>query len=294
MKISIITDEVSADPETAIELAAAWGIREFELRGFYTDRAPELSQYQKQRLRDMLEDYEARVVALSPGLFKVAYPTEHAPRTSLGWMDRPGYEAWAEAKQVVFHHLNELLPASLEYANELGARLIVIFSFHRAGAPPGPPPDEVLDCLSRAAERASAAGLQLAIETEEGFWADTGEHSAQVVRTINHPALGINWDPANSFCAGDDPYPEGYSHVRELVHHVHFKDAMRDPSGEAQFALHGEIDWAGQIQALADDGYDGYISVETHLRPKVDTARKSFERLRALVASATQDRDNPD
>lgn len=81
--------------------------------------------------------------------------------------------------------------------------------------------------------------------------------------------------------------------MRRLVRHVHFKDAMRDPGGEAQFVLQGEIDWAGQIQALADDGYDGYISVETHLRPKVDTARRSFERLRTLVASATQDRDNP-
>jgi len=293
MKISIITDEVSADPETAIELAAGWGVREFELRGFYTDRAPELSQYQRQRLRDMLKDYDARVIALSPGLFKVAYPIEHAPRTSLGWMDRPGYEAWEESKRVAFHHLHELLPASLEYANELGARTIVIFSFHRAGAPPGSPPDEVLDYLSRAAERASEAGLQLVIETEEGFWADTGEHSSQVVQTINHPALGINWDPANSFCAGDNPYPDGYRHVRGLVRHVHFKDAVRDSSGGVQFALHGEIDWAGQIQALADDGYDGYISVETHLRPKVDTARRSFESLRALVTSATQNRDNP-
>jgi sugar phosphate isomerase/epimerase len=294
MKISMITDEMSADPETAIELATDWGIKEFELRGFYTDRAPELSPYQKQRLRDMLEDYEARVIALSPGLFKVAYPTGHCPRSSLGWMDRPGYEAWAEAKRIVLHHLHELLPASLEYANELGARLVVVFSFHRAGAPPGMPPDEVLDCLRRAAEQASAAGLQLAIETEEGFWADTGERSAQIVRTINHPALGINWDPANSFCAGDVPYPEGYSHLRGLVRHVHFKDATRDPGGEAQFALHGEIDWAGQIQALANDGYDGFISVETHLRPKVCTAKKSFERLRALVASATQARNDPD
>ncbi|HEU4746298.1 MAG TPA: hypothetical protein VFS61_13720, partial [Anaerolineales bacterium] len=70
MKISIITDEVSADPETAIELGAEWGIHDFELRGFFTDRAPRFSAYQKQRLRDALDEFQARIVAIGPGLFK--------------------------------------------------------------------------------------------------------------------------------------------------------------------------------------------------------------------------------
>src|SRR5512138_2120918 len=154
MKISLITDEISADPETAIELGTEWGIHDFELRGFYTDRVPRLSAYQKQRLHDMLSEYQARVIAISPGLFKVPYPPKHAPHTSLGWMDSAGYETWFEAQRLAHYHLNELLPASLDFANEFGARMVLAFSFDRAGAPPGQPPEEILNCLRQAAERA--------------------------------------------------------------------------------------------------------------------------------------------
>jgi hypothetical protein len=34
MILSIVTDEISADLETVIELGAEWGISQFELRGF--------------------------------------------------------------------------------------------------------------------------------------------------------------------------------------------------------------------------------------------------------------------
>lgn len=289
MKISILTDEISADPETAIELGTEWGVHDFELRGFFTDRAPLLSAYQKQRLRDALDEYQARIVAIGPGLFKFAYPPPMASRFPLGWMDRAAYEHWAESQRLAHYHLNELLPACLDYANELGARLVIIFGFDRAGAPCGPPPDEILNCLQLAAERASAAGIKLAIENEDGFWADSGERSAQMVRAVNHPALGINWDPGNAYFAGDDPYPTGYQSVRSMVSHVHFKDAMRDSEGVLHYVANGQVDWAGQISALASDHYEGFISIETHIRPKVASARSSIDRLRAMMSLAQED-----
>jgi len=289
MKISIITDEISSDPETAIELGVAWGVGDFELRGFFTDRAPRFSDYQKQRLRDLLSEHQARIVAIGPGLFKMAFPAQQAPRSALSWMDRNGYESWSEATRAVKYHLNELLPESLDYANELGAHLVVIFGFDRAGAPPGEPPEEALNCLRLAAERAEAAGLELALENEAGFWADTGARTAHIVRAINHPALGINWDPGNAFFAGDLPYPDGYAAVQRLVRHVHFKDADREKNGDPHYSLEGQINWADQIKALSADGFEGFISIETHLRPKVAAGRAALERLRTLI-NATLDR----
>jgi sugar phosphate isomerase/epimerase len=287
VKLGIVTDEVSADPETAIELGTGWGTHNFELRGVFASRAPSLSPYEKSHVRDALDAYQARVVALSPGLFKFPYPSRERVRASLAWMDREGYESWAAAQQRLRYHIDELLPASLDYAAELGAGIVVVFSFDRAGLPPGPPPEEVLQILSRAAERAGAAGIQLAVENEEGFWGDTGERTANLVRTIGHPALGVNWDPGNAVCAGDEPFPAAYKAVRGLVRHVHFKDAQRSADGTAVYVAEGEVDWKGQLRALAADGYEGYISVETHLRPKVSSARQLLERLRLLVASAT-------
>ncbi len=284
--ISLVTDELSADPETAIELGVGWGIRNFELRGFFTDRVPSFSDYQKQQLRHVLADYDAHIVALSPGLFKMSYPPKSAYRWSFGCLDLPSYESWSEAHRQVQYHLQELLPATLDYAQELDVKVVVIFGFNRGGAAPGEPPEEVCNALRLAAEQAERSGVVLVVETEDGFWADTGEQTAAMINTINHPALRVNWDPGNSFCAGETPFPAGYNAVRGLVRHVHFKDAKRYPGGRADFVVDGEIDWKGQINALTLDGYDGYVSIETHVRPKISAAHASLDRLKSLLEPA--------
>jgi sugar phosphate isomerase/epimerase len=286
LKISLITDEISTDPEVAFELGRDWGITDFEVRGYFTDRVPMLSAYQKRRLREMINEYGARIVAISPGLFKIPHPAFEPGRSSLGWMDRDLFDTWASARAALQFHTNELLPASLEYALELGATIVVCFGFHRGGRAPGPAPAEVLDALGRAAERAAKAGLILAVETEEGFWADTGARSAGIVQAIGHPALAINWDPANAFAAGDVPFPDGYTAVRHVARNVHFKDARRRPDGAAEFVLNGEVDWPGQIAALRQNGYEGFVAIETHLRPRIAAARSSLERLRDLIANS--------
>src|SRR5258706_7568384 len=181
IKISLVTDELSGDPETAIEVAVAWGVRHFDLRGIHTDRAPRLSPYQKHQLRGALDDYGAEIIALSPGLFKMAYPPKAAYRWSFGCLDAASFESWTETHRQVQYHLHELLPAALDYAGELGAKRVVIFAFARGEADPGPPPEEVCNILRLAAERASAAGIVLVVETEDGFWADTGERTAALI-----------------------------------------------------------------------------------------------------------------
>lgn len=284
LKISLITDEISADPETAIELGVQWGVLDFELRGFYTDRVPYISGYQKQLLRNVLDRYQASIIAIGPGLFKVPFPPEKPARNSLAWLDSGGYESWSAARKTCYSHLNELLPASLDYANELGARKIVTFGFDRGGAPCGSPPEEMLDLLRLAAQRAETEGLELVLENEAGFWADTGAHTAELVRLVNHPALKVNWDPGNAYFACDQPFPEGYNAVRPYVRHVHFKDAGTGPMGEPEYLVKGQIDWEGQIRALAADGYEGHISVETHTWPKVAATQALLQRLQVLIA----------
>jgi sugar phosphate isomerase/epimerase len=286
MNIALVTDELSADPQTALELASEWGIRHVELRGYFTDRVPMLSAYQRQRLRRLVATHGVTVTAISPGLFKIPYPAETPSTSNLGWMDRSFFQHWADSRTVLDQHLRELLPASIDFALEFGAGFIIAFSFHRAGGPGGPAPRPVIDTLAAAAEKVHAAGLTLLIETEEGFWADTGARSAALLSAVGHPALALNWDPANSFCEGDCPYPDGYAHVRGFVRNVHFKDARRFADGRCAFVAEGEVDWQGQIRALIADGYEGCITLEPHLEPMVPATRQALERLRGLIASA--------
>lgn len=287
MILSLVTDEVSADLETALELGTAWGVHHFELRGYGDRRVPFFSDYQKQRVRELLPAHQAQVIALSPGLFKFPYPARERESFPVSVIDADLYGRWQTARDLLRQHTEEMLPASLEYARELGADRIVIFCFHRGGQPPGNPPDEVLQALHAAAEQAGRAGIRLCVEVEEGFWGDTGRRTANVIRAVNHPNLGVNWDPGNAIVAGDVPFPDGYQAVRGSTWHVHFKDVAR-AAGGYQYVVDGEIDWRGQIAALAADGYSGYISVETHMSPKVSAAEAGVRRLRQLIETASQ------
>jgi sugar phosphate isomerase/epimerase len=217
-------------------------------------------------------------------LFKFPYPARNRERFPLEVIDAGIFEKWHDAHSLLDYHCQELLPKALEYAKEVSAPRVVIFSFDRGENPAGSSvPDEVLGCLQHAADAANRVGIELVVEVEDHFWADTGARTAELIAKVDRSALGVNWDPGNALAAGDLPFPDGYKAVRRSVKHVHFKDAISSTGGKTRYAVHGEIDWAGQIQALAVDRYAGYISVEPHMEPKVASARAVYQRLKSLI-----------
>lgn len=292
MKISIVTDEISADLETALELSKDWGVDAVELRGVGRHRYPAVDDLWQTRVPELIRESGLQVAALSPGLFKIPFPRPPGTDTRiLRWEDATVFEQSRKAEARVRYHLETLLPASILAAQQLGAKTIICFSFDRgAGVSSQEPiPLEVIDVLKEAANQVQGAGLTLAIEVEHICWGHNGRRTAEIVEKVGNPVLGINWDPANAYRAGEDtPYPDDYSAVRDLVRHVHFKDARTDAqTGERYFDVEGDIDWPGQIKALIEDGYDGFISVETHARPKVKMAQRSLQRLIRLIKGAS-------
>jgi sugar phosphate isomerase/epimerase len=286
MIISIVTDELSGDPETAFELGLEWGVRHFELRGAYGERVPRLSAHARHRLVRAVREFGVEITALSPGLFKFRFPEREPARSNLGWMDAGFFDAWRERKAMLADHLERLLPETLELAAEVGARTLISFSFSRDGGPGGEAPQGVVETLAEAAERAAAAGIDFLIETEEGHWADTGARSAALIGRIGTERAGINWDPANALIDGDVPYPDGYRFVRPFVRNVHFKDARRFADGSWTLLADGDVDWSGQVRALVGDGYAGPIAIEPHLSPAVASTRNALEKLRRLIREA--------
>lgn len=288
LEIAIVTDEFSADPETAFELGLEEGVKYFELRGIHSDRIPRISGHTKARLLRAIRDFDVVITAVSPGLFKIPLPANAPTCSNLGWMDSAFFRQWQDGRAALRDHAEGLLTQTIDFAGEVGARFIIAFSFHRAGAQGGAAPAEVIDHLGAAADRVRAAGLELLIETEEGYWADTGSRSAEIVKSIGPHRVGINWDPANSFCEGDEPFPNGYQHLRTFIKNVHFKDARRDATGRSIFVAEGEIDWRGQIAALVRDRYDGFVAIEPHLERPVAAVRLSLRKLRSFIADATE------
>jgi sugar phosphate isomerase/epimerase len=295
VKVSVITDELSSDLETALELACEFGFQGVELRGIGEGRYPRVSDLMKIRTPELLAEYKLPVVSISPGLFKIPYP-EAAPieARALRWDDALSFGDGREAADRLAFHIDELLPASIEAARAVGSPLINCFSFDRGTKPLGAPvPESIVKILRHAARAAAAKKLSLSIENEVSCWGATARTSAELIGHIGQSNAGITWDPANSYRAGEDrPFPDGYRVVRRIVKHVHFKNARIDTkTGARGFHFDGVVDWVGQLEALRQDGYKAYVSVETHQRPKLITTRRYLELFQRILSQKAHKRD---
>ena len=285
MKLSVVTDEVSNDLETAIELISDWGLNYVELRGIGTQRVGQLDSFGQDQLFKTVKQSGIKVVALSPGVFKISLPQSFSELAGLlSWHARTEFYEYERQKELVERHLTELLPNTIALAEKLDLQRILVFGFIKPVGTKAEYPPAVVDYLGQAAKLAEKAGVVLALENEHVCWADTALNTKKVIEQVGSPALRLNWDPANAYIANEMPFPHGYQLIKDLVAHVHFKDVVTNPvTGEKRCAVDGEIDWNGQLKALQNDGYQGFLSIETHCKPKIMSTKECLERVLGVL-----------
>jgi len=263
LKVCTITDEISRDPDTALEIATDWGIRHFELRYLFDRRVPDIQPFTRERLRNLLTQYNADIVAISPGLFKCSI----------------------EDTSDIKSHLSDRLPRSIDLAKDLGTNLIIIFGFIGDANKYDKYFGLAVRYLSKAADLAAERNIFLAIENEPICLADTGERTARLVEAVHRSNLLINWDPGNAYVVGEKP-SVGYSHVKKFLAHIHIKDCIVDnKTGRAKFVPlgNGEIKLFEQLEKVRANAYDGFVSIETHFTPKVKGTFQCWENLKAFL-----------
>lgn len=240
MQVTVFTDEVSkGSPHRAIDLAHQWGVSHIEIRMLSAGRFPDVPDSELTGILDKLDSCGMSVSGVSPGLFKIR---DDDPR--------------------VEQDLAEKLPRACEWARRLGTDLVSCFAFLRSE---GSVPARVVDLVGRMAETTRGCGCKLVLENEAVCWGNTGREASDIIRRIGTDRIGLCWDPGNSAHAGTAcPFPEEYDEVRDLVRHVHMKNYNPDTDGWTLLDS-GAVDWRGQLHALSDDGYRGFVVVETHL-----------------------------
>ena len=164
-----------------------------------------------------------------------------------------------------FEDQPRLAGRALEIAERTGARIVRVFSYWRAIQPEACF-DRIARALQHLAGQAALHGRTIGLENEHACNIATGAETALLLEAVAHPNLKVVWDPANAYVSGETPFPDGYRRLPvERIAHVHAKDCRVDGHRPVWCALgEGSIDWKGQIRALADDGYRGWISLETH------------------------------
>ncbi len=146
----------------------------------------------------------------------------------------------------------------LRYARRLGAQHIHIM----AGEAEGPEAQQTfLRNLGWAA--AEAPGQSLTIEPlnpqdKPGYFLNDFAQAAEVIGEVGAANLGLQFDSYHAHVITGD-VTGTWRDCAPLVRHVQIGDAPgRHEPGS------GEIDFAGFLAALAEAGYDGWISAEYH------------------------------
>lgn len=118
------------------------------------------------------------------------------------------------------------------------------------------------DRMRELADAAKAQGVMLLMETGQ----ESAEELRDLLEHLNHPAVGVNFDPANMILyAKGDPI-EAVRILAPWIKHVHFKDALatKVPGEWGQEVPwgDGEVGVAAFLHALEEIGYTGACAIE--------------------------------
>ena len=266
MKLCAITDEISQEFEHALDVLLEYGATGAELRGLWGTNIADLSDEQAQRAKTALQERGLTVPCLSTPFYKCDLSVQ-AP--NLGEEAGPMHLAQARTME----QQAELLERCIRLAHFFEAPFLRVFAFWRKEIMTPDIEQRVIDAFKAPIERAAQEGITLVLENEHACLVGSGAEAARILSQIDSPHLRACWDPGNAFSLGEVPFPDGYEAIKPYLAHVHIKDARNiqtpDHGLQPQWRVvgEGEIDYTGHFAALKQDGYNGWISLETHYRP---------------------------
>lgn len=187
--------------------------------------------------------------------------------------------------------------ASFEYAQQIGAKVmrVVGSSLKFRFEPHEPQIDRLSKMFSEAVRIAEKYDIKLAVENHLDFNSD---EMLTILRNVDSPYLGINFDTGNFVRVLDDPI-EGMKKLARYVYATHIKD-LKPQKGVPVTAWYffsctpigdGLVDNQKLAQILKDNGYQGFFAVEIDfLHPDYNydedsAVEKSIKELKRISAN---------
>lgn len=257
LRIASITDEFSPNLEQALEPMAEIGMTGAELRVLWGKNIMDLTQDELKRAKQLISDKGMEVIGIASPILKCVLP--NAPEVD----SRFQHDVFASKHS--FEDQPRLADHAFDIADLMGCQIVRVFSYWRT-VNPDACFNAVVEAMHWLAEAAAKRGKIIGLENEHACNISTAADAAKVLNALKHPNLQLVWDPANALCSGEDPFPGGYSLLpKDRIAHVHTKDCHMDGMKPIWGPLGTRnVDWKGQIAALMADGYQGWLSLETH------------------------------
>ena len=152
--------------------------------------------------------------------------------------------------------------ATASLAESLGLKLV---TFHAGFLPHDHGDPDFVKLAARlalAADVFAARKIELALETGQ----ESARELAVMLRQVNRPNLGVNFDPANIILYGRDDVPGALQVLAPWIRQVHIKDARRTKTpgtwGEEVVVGTGDVDWRAFFAALQTAHFSGHVVIE--------------------------------
>lgn len=118
------------------------------------------------------------------------------------------------------------------------------------------------DRIRSLADMAAEKGIMLLLETGQ----ETAEELRHFLEDLNHPAVGVNFDPANMILYDKGHPKEALRALGPWIKHVHIKDAVCTSTpgtwGTEVPWEDGDVGGDTFLKVLKEIGYDGVLAIE--------------------------------
>lgn len=222
------------------------------------------------------EDYLAKVKAAGLGISATMIDFTHEDYSTLDTIKVTGGivpdEYWPDDEKAVL--------AAIDLTEKLGVKFLSLhFGF--------------IDPDSAAAEARLAGRTRIIADYAEQkdvtILMETGQETAgqlkRFLETLNHPALAVNFDPANMLLYDRGDPIEAVRTLAGWIKHVHIKDATRTQTagtwGEEVRWSAGQVDPGNFLSALKEIGYNGALAVEREAGDnRLEDIKSAIEKLK--------------
>ena len=284
MKLGIITDGISQDPEVALRFCAENGIEYADFQFVWNTEIGDHTDEQHKTLKKLTKEYGVKVGCLTRHNFN-GIP---AKMETLG---SDLYKTHMEKYKRCFEIANELECSMVRIMST--KKEMILFGTHGAekwvtatGAW-----DAQVELYREPVAYAEKMGTMIVTENCNGGQVTSNYLAKKLLDAIGSDILKILWDPCNAMYCTEKPYPDGYEAAGGEIGHIHIKDAKLDiAKATVEFRPLGQGDMAPYLLDIANslkaDNYDGIVSLEANYRPIgkdfIDGTKESISHFRKI------------
>lgn len=244
IKFSAFADEVTSDFEDQVKFLVEQNVPAIEIRFVDGKNIMDLSKKELENTRRILKENDIAVSAIGSPIGKVS-------------LDKP------------FSIHLEKFKHAIDLANYFDTSFIRVFSYY---APEGKNIDnyreEVIGRMAKKAELLNNTGVVMVHENESHIYGHSAANCVDIMESVNSPNLKLAYDPAN-FVWGDNitnNIEVCWPIMKPYVAHVHIKDWKLGSTDIGSMPGNGDGQIRELLRELKNDNYNGYLTMEPHLR----------------------------